>query len=144
MRIVGDTVADTITMDLSIFKAFDFAIISDVWQIGTCQHGGVVGNVFNKVADLDVIIDEENYSTINSTPETINSGMLVYCKPEQMPTLNTNELVSNYMLYDADNDYYYSITFAGIGKNQHKGVIEHVELTVVQTEAMEPENDNSN
>ena len=130
-----------ITMDLSIFKAFDFAIISDVWQIGTCQHGSVVGNVFDKKADIDVIIDEENSSTITSTPETINTGLLVYVRPEQMPTLNTNELVSNYMLYDSENDYYYTILNAGIGKNQHNGVIEHIELLLTQTEVV-PENDN--
>lgn len=128
------------TMDLSIFEAFSFAIISNEWQIGTCQHGGVVGNVFNKVADIDVIIDEENSSVISNTPETINTGTLVYCKPEQMPTLNTNKLVSDYMLYDSVNDDYYTITFAGIGKNQHRGTIEHIELMLVQTETVEVEN----
>lgn len=124
-----------ITMDLSIFKAFDFAIISDVWQIGTCQHGSVIGNVFDKKADIDVIIDEENSSVITSNPETINAGLLVYARPEQMPTLNTNELVSNYMLYDSENGYYYTIINAGIGKNQHNGTIEHIELVLTQTEA---------
>ena len=122
-------------MDLSIFKAFDFAIISGVWQIGTCQHGSVVGNVFNKVADLDVIVDEANSSVIGQTPETITADLLVYVKPEQMPTTNTNKLVSDYMLYDSENGFYYEITTAGVGKNQHKGVIEHIELSLTQTEA---------
>lgn len=128
---------DSTTMDLSIFKAFDFAIISGVWQIGTYQHGGVVGNVFNKIGDIDVIIDEENSSVISNTPENLTSGLLMYVKPEQLPTLNTNELVSNYMVYDSENDDYYSIKFAGIGKNQHKGIIEHIELTVVQVEVVD-------
>lgn len=130
---------DITTMDLSIFEAFSFAIISDVWQIGKCQHGGVVGNVFEKFGDLDVVIDEENSSIISNTPETLNTGLLVYVKPEQLPTLNTNTLVSDYMLYDSENDLYYAITFAGIGKNQHKGVIEHVELTLTQTDVVEME-----
>lgn len=121
-------------MDLSIFEAFDFAIISGVWQIGTYTHGGVVGNVFTKVADIDVIIDDENYSTISNTPETITSGLLMYVRPEQLPTINTNALVSNYMVYDSENDYYYSIKFAGVGKNQHKGIIEHIELNLMQVE----------
>ena len=47
-------------MDLSIFEAFSFAIISGIWQIGKCQHGSVVGNQFVKYGDLDVIVDEEN------------------------------------------------------------------------------------
>lgn len=137
MKSLGDTVVDFTTMDLSIFEAFDFAIISGIWQIGTCQHGSVVGNVFQKKADIDVIIDEENSSTITTNPETLTNGMLIYVKPEQMPTLNTNELVSDYMLYDSANGDYYTIKFAGIGKNQHKGIIEHLELTVVQTEVVD-------
>lgn len=122
-------------MDLSIFEAFNFAIISGVWQLGTCQHGSVVGNVFEKVADLDVVVDEGNASTISDTIETISSDLLVYVKPEQLPTLNTNKLVSDYMLYDSENGFYYTIIDAGVGKNQHRGIIEHVELKVVQTEA---------
>lgn len=129
-------------MDLSIFKAFDFAIISGVWQLGTCQHGSVVGNVFIKVADLDVVVDEGNASAISNTPETISSDLLVYAKPEQLPTLNTNKLVSDYMLYDSENGFYYTIVDAGVGKNQHTGTIEHIELKVIQTEAEIGENEN--
>lgn len=136
MREAKNTAVDFTTMDLSIFEAFSFAIISGVWQIGTYTRGSVVGNVFTKTNDLDVIIDEENSSTITTNPENLTTGMLIYVKPEQMPTLNTNELVSGYMLYDSENDDYYAITFAGVGKNQHKGIIEHIELTVVQTEAL--------
>ena len=141
MKIAGDIAVDTTTMDLSIFEAFSFAIISDTWQIGKCQHGGVVGIQFEKYGDIDVIVDEENSSVIAQTPETITAGLLVYCKPEQMPTLNTNTLVSDYMLYDKENDHYYEITFAGIGKNQHKGIIEHVELTLTQTDIVLSEED---
>ena len=129
-------VVDVGIMDLSIFEAFSLAVISGGWQIGTYTRGGVVGNVFTKTNDLDVIIDDEDASTITTNPENLTTGMLIYAKPEQMPTLNTNELVSNYMLYDSENDDYYAITFAGVGKNQHKGVIEHIQLTVVQTEAL--------
>lgn len=136
MREAKGIAVDYTIMDLSIFEAFSFAIISGVWQIGTYTRGGVVGNVFTKTNDLDVIIDEENASTITSNPENLTTGMLIYVKPEQMPTLNTNELVSDYMLYDSENDDYYAITFASVGKNQHKGTIEHIELTVVQTEAL--------
>lgn len=137
MKAVIGIAVDITTMDLSIFEAFDFAIISGVWQIGTYTHGGVVGNVFVKANDIDVIIDEENYSTISTTPETITSGLLMYARPEQMPTLNTNKLVSNYMVYNSETGDYYSIKFAGIGKNQHKGIIEHIELNLVQTEVVD-------
>ena len=108
-------------MDISIFDAFPSAIISGVWQIGTCKRGGVVGNVFVKTADIDVVIDEGNSSSITSTPESIASDLLVYVRPF-LPVIPTNKLVSNYMLY------------AGVGKNQHSGIVEHIELKLVQTE----------
>lgn len=126
---------DTITMDFSIFEAFPNAIISGVWEIGSCQHGTVVGNQYTKIDDLDVVVDEGSNSSINNTPETLTSDLLVYVMPSQMPTLQTNALVSGYMLYNKDEDAYYEIVDAGIGKNQHTGNIEHLELKVVQTEA---------
>jgi len=125
---------DFTTMDLSIFDAFPNAIISGVWQLGTCQHGTIVGNEFSAISDIDVVVDEGNSSDINNTPEALNSDILIYAHPEQLPTLNTARLVSNYMLYNTEEDAYYMIVDAGIGKNQHTGKIEHVELRLVQTE----------
>lgn len=121
-------------MDLSIFEVFSGAIVSGVWQIGHCQRGSVVGNVFVKDADIDVIIDEGSNSQIDTTPESLHADLLVYVRPEQMPTIRANKLVSSFMLYDSSEDDYYQIIDAGVGKNQHKGVIEHLELKVVQTE----------
>lgn len=126
-------------MDCSIFNAFPKAIISDVWQIGTCQHGTLIGNIFEKTGDLDVIIDEGNNSSVNTTIETLKSDMLIYCQPDQLPTLDTNALVSSYMLYNSGTDCYYMIIDAGIGKNQHTGNIEHVELKVIMTEVTDNE-----
>jgi hypothetical protein len=93
-----------------------------------------VGNQYAKVADIDVVIDEGSSSSINTAPETLDSDLLVYVMPEQMPTLRTNKLVSDYMLYDSSEDDYYMIVDAGVGKNQHTGAIEHLELKLVQTE----------
>lgn len=130
-------------MDTSIFNAFPNAIISGVWVIGTCQHGTVVGNTFNALNGLDVIIDEGYNSDINTTPEAINSDMLLYVKPCQMPKevnqlMTTSQivtaLVTNYMLYNTADDSYYMIVDAGVGKNQHTGRIEHIELKVLPTE----------
>jgi len=126
-------------MDLSIFRAFANAIIYGVWQIGTSKRGTVIGSQFTKVADLDVVIDEGSSAQISVTPEELKSDMLVYVKPEQMPTLRSNKLVSGYMLYDSENDDYYEIIDVGIGKNQHTGVIEHLELRVVQSEVSNEE-----
>ena len=126
-------------MDLSIFDVFPKAVISGVWQIGTCQHGTLVGNVFAKTGDIDAIIDEGNNSSVNTDIETLKSDMLIYCKPSQLPTLDTNALVSGYMLYNSASDSYYTIVDAGIGKNQENGNVEHVELKVVMTEVADGE-----
>lgn len=123
-------------MDTSIFDAFPNAIISGVWEIGKCQHGTVVGNQFIKSGDLDVVVDEGANSNISSTPETLKSDLLVYVIPCQLPTLQTNKLVSAYMLHNKQEDAYYEIIDAGIGKNQHTGQIEHIELKLVQTEVV--------
>lgn len=122
-------------MDLSIFESFPSAIVYGEWQLGNFKHGSVVGNVFNKCATLDVIVDEGNSSEITSTPERAVSDYLIYAQPSQLPTLRTTELVGGYMLYNDPEDKYYAIIDAGIGKNQENGNIEHVELKVVQTEA---------
>lgn len=139
MKRTRGTVAGTITMAFSIFEAFPEAIISGVWQLGTCQHGTLIGNQFEKIADIDVIIDEGDNSNVNVTPETLGSDMLVYVPPEQLPTTRTNKLVSDYMLYDSEEDDYYLITDAGVGKNQHAGAIEHIELGLTHTEVVDGE-----
>lgn len=126
-----------ITMDFSIFDAFPNAIISGVWEIGQCKHGTVIGNQFLPYGPIDVVIDEGFTSTVNSTPETLNSDMLVYCYPNQMPSLNANTLVSDYMLHNVVDNTYFIINDAGIGKNQHTGLLEHVELRLVQTEVVD-------
>ena len=131
------------TMGISIFNAFPKAIIHGVWEIGTCKHGTVIGNEFTSLNTIDVIIDEDYTSNINSTPEDINSGMLIYAKPCQMPKeINelmmtsqvVNALVANYMLYNSATGTYYMITNVGVGKNQHTGEIEHLELQITPTE----------
>ncbi|WP_407457164.1 hypothetical protein [Fibrobacter sp.] len=130
------TVAGIITMDFSIFEAFPNAIISGIWQIGYCQHGTVVGNEFTPLNNIDVVIDEGSSSSINSIPEALRSDLLIYAYPCQMPTLDTTALVSSYMLYNSETNKYYEIVDAGIGKNQHTGLVEHIELKVVQTEVV--------
>ena len=90
-----------------------------------------------------MIVDEGYNADINSTPEGLGSDMLIYVKPCQMPK-EVNELfmtsqvviplVANYMLYNSATDTYYMITDAGVGKNQHTGAIEHIEIKVTQTE----------
>lgn len=121
-------------MDLSIFDAFSNAIVSNVWQLGTCHHGTVVGVEFELISDIDVVVDEGSSSQVTTMPEALNSDILIYAHPEQLPTLNTAQLVSGYMVYNTEEDQYYEIVDAGIGKNQHTGKIEHIELRLLRTE----------
>lgn len=123
-------------MDTSIFDAFPNAVISGEWEIGTCQHGTLVGNTFNKLASLDVIIDEGSASTVNSTTEALSSDFLIYAIPCQTFNIQTDMLVADYMLHNNRTDAYYEIIDAGIGKNQHTGNIEHLEFKVVRTEVV--------
>lgn len=120
----------------TVFECFPNAVISGVWHIGVYQRGTVMGNQFSDAGTLDVIIDEGDNSTIDSAPDAASliSDMLVYAKPDQLPTLSARKLVASYLLYDSENDDYFEIIDAGIGKNQETGVIEHIELKVRQTE----------
>ena len=121
---------------MDVFSAFPHAIITGEWEIGTNKQDAFVGRSFQKIGDLDVIIDEGQSVGIESTPETLTADMLVYCRPAQLPTTRANKLVSGYMLHDKVADDYYEIIRAGLGKNQHTGVLEHIELELRQTEVI--------
>lgn len=123
---------------MDVFSAFPQAIISGVWQISTYQHGSLVGNVFDteNAINLDVIVDEGQATTINSgnNAQPIDADLLMYVQPDQMPVLNPSILVASYMLYDSENDDYYAIVDASVGKNQETGEVEHIELLLKQTD----------
>lgn len=115
-------------MALSIFDAFPRAIVSGVWELGTLKTGTVVGNTYEKVADLDVIVDEGSNTKPSDVPQNAGSNILLYAKPEQLPTTNTAALVASYGVKNVETGLVYAINDAGLGKNQETGEIEHVEL----------------
>jgi hypothetical protein len=122
---------------MDVFSAFAGAVISGTYSIGTNQRGSLVGSVYSKVNDLDVIVDEGDIANIGLAPnaEALDADLIMYCKPEQMPTTNTRALAAGYMIHDSDTDDYFAIVNAGIGKNQETGEIEHIELMLQQTDA---------
>lgn len=126
---------------MNVFNAFPNAIVTGVWQIAQYQRGSVIGAVFDaeNASQLDVIVDEGNSSTIDASPnaEPLDADLLIYARPEQLPTTNTRALVSGYLLYDNTNNDYFAIIDASVGKNQDTGEIEHIELLVKQTEVVE-------
>lgn len=123
-------------LGVSVFEAFSDAIVSKRYSIGKYQRGSLVGNVFDYKGALDVIVDDGDYTEINNAPNAagITSDILMYVRPEQLPTFSTRKLASDYLIFDSDENDYYAIKRANIGKNQQRGEIEHVELELVQTE----------
>ena len=130
------------TMD--VFSAFAGAVVSGRYSIGSCQRGSLVGSVYSKYADIDAIIDEGDLTNIGLAPNAtvLDSDILLYVKPEQLPTVNPRKLVADYLVYDKDEGDYFAIVNAGIGRNQETGEIEHIELMLQQTDA-EPEEEES-
>ena len=96
------------------------------------------GNQFIKAADIDAIIDEGDTAEIGVAPnaEELIADMLLYVRPEQLPTINPRELTAGYMVYDNEYNDYFAIIDAGIGKNQDNGIIEHIELKLRQTDVI--------
>lgn len=129
-----------VAVETSVFDAFKNAIIKNVWQFGICKRGTVVGNQFKPLGFADVIIDDTQSAGINATPENITTDMLVYIRPEHAFGCDlenggvASRLVGDYMLYNTKNDSYFLIKTVGVGKNQHTGKIEHIELGLVATE----------
>ena len=125
---------------MDVFESFPNAIVSDVWQIAQYQEGSLVGSVWDadEAVSLDVIIDEGDASNLNygSNAEALDADLLLYVRPEQLPTTNPRELTSGYMLYDSENGDYFAIIRASNGKNQETGKIEHLELLLRQTDAI--------
>ena len=123
-------------VSVDVFSAFPSAIVRDIWQIGQVKRGTEIGNEYIIHGRLDVIIDEESDGNTQTSPsaEGVLTGTLLYCMPSQLPTLDTSVLVASYMVYNAENEQFYSIEQAGIGKNQETGVIEHVELKIKPAE----------
>lgn len=121
---------------LTVFQAFPNGIEHEIWQIGQMAYSTITGNALDtdSLTYIDVIEDEANDSEPNNSPSYANtySDTLLYVRPEQMPTIDTAELIASYAVKNTQTDKLYAIIDAGIGKNQESGVIEHIELRLRQ------------
>lgn len=126
---------------VNVFEAFPNAIISGIWEIGEVERASVVGDAYTTLNSLDVIVEEAADGNFHKTPDAddITNDTLVYAKPEQLPSLAPAKLTGDYLLKNAETGQFYDIIGADIGKNQETGEIEHVELWVRPTEAIENE-----
>lgn len=120
-------------LSTTVFDAFPNAIERD-WQIGTMAYSTITGNELDAdtLQSIDVIIDEGSNSTPNNSPSYANlySDTLLYVRPSQMPTTDTEALVAGYVVKNTTTGKIYAIIDAGIGKNQETGKIEHIELKI--------------
>lgn len=124
---------------MDVFSAFPNAVVSDRFELGTYQRGTMLGVQFTDAGGIDAIIDESDTVAIDNAPdaEALEADLLLYVKPDQLPTTNPRELTAGYLVYDALYDDYFAIIDASAGKNQQTGTIEHVELLLKQTKVAE-------
>lgn len=122
---------------MDVFQAFPQAI--EQWEMAPCEYSTITGNTIvggQSAFSIHVIVDEGANSDPNPSPNAqgIYSDTLIYCRPEEMPTLDTAELVASWVVGGPEGESFksYAIVDAGIGKNQHTGKIEHVELKLKQ------------
>lgn len=121
---------------MDVFDAFPNGIVSNQYELGEVQYATAEGTVYSSGKLCDVIVEEEANAEFDRTPSAnpIYTDMLIYARPEQMPTLVAAQLTNGYMWHDVLNNFYYEIVSASLGKNQETGQIEHVEFKVRQTE----------
>lgn len=119
---------------MDVFRAFPKAVNTTDWEIGRGKIGAVAGNSYEKLCDIDVIVDEGYNTSISDNTMPLGSDLLVYCRPEQLPTKRVRKLISDYILHDRAEGDYFAITDAGVGKNQHTGEVEHIELKLTAIE----------
>ena len=121
---------------LTVFQAFPNGIEHEIWQIGQMAYSTITGNDLDtdSLTYIDAIEDEANDSEPNNSPSyaVTYTDTLLYVRPEQMPTIDTAELIASYAVKNTQTDKLYAIIDAGIGKNQDNGVIEHIELRLRQ------------
>lgn len=121
---------------LTVFQAFPNGIEHEIWQIGQMAYSTITGNALDSttLTFIDAIVDEANDSEPNASPNSAvtYSDTLLYVRPDQMPTIDTAELIASYAVKNTQTDKLYAIIDAGIGKNQDNGVIEHIELRLRQ------------
>lgn len=120
-------------LSTTVFDAFPNAIERG-WKIGKMAYSTITGNELDadSLQNIDVIIDEGNSSEPNASPSYANiySDTLIYARPSQMPTIDTEALVADYVVKNTTTGKTYAIIDAGIGKNQETGKIEHIELKI--------------
>lgn len=126
---------------MDVFNAFPSAVISGVWEIGQIARATEVGDIYTTANSLDVIVEEASDGRTHETPDAdyLTTDTLIYAKPSQLPTTNPAALIGDYLLKNTETGQFYTIIGADLGKNQENNQLEHTELWIRATEAIEDE-----
>lgn len=124
---------------MNVFEAFPNAGVSG-WTLYQVKRGTAVGfDIVGVGTNISPIVaDADSVAGGSPNAEELSADMLLYVIPDELPTLIPNLLIANYYLKSPDG-YWFAIQSVGVGKNQHTGEIEHIELTVKLTEGLEDE-----
>jgi hypothetical protein len=125
---------------MDVFEAFPNAL--EEWNIGEVNYGTMRGTIIVRTSKIRVIVDKGTSGDQTNAPgaATIASDTLLYVVPADLPTTDTSELVTDYIITDPKGRDY-EILDAGEGKNQHTGRLEHIELKLRPTEAIREESE---
>lgn len=123
---------------MDVFEAFPNAL--ETWKIGEVNYGTIQGTTVGELTNIRVIVDQGSAGDPQNAPNaaTITSDTLLYAVPSDLPTTDPSELVADYIIVDPEGRFY-EVMDAGKGKNQHTGQLEHVELKLRPTEALQAE-----
>lgn len=126
---------------MTVFDVFPNAIISNVWELGELRRATEVGDRFEPLRFVDVILDDVVSGDLDQSPNAdgLNISTMIYAKPEQLPSLDTARYISSYCFHNTESDCYYEIRQVGVGKNQQTGRIEHFEFQLVEKEVLRDE-----
>lgn len=124
---------------MDVFSAFPNAIEENVWEIGTLGRATEIGDVYSAGNFIDVIVEEEATGDKHRTPnaDSIFTDTLLYVRPDDLPTLDSAALCAGYLLKNTDTGQFYQIKAVDVGKNQENGQIEHIEMWIRPTEALD-------
>lgn len=125
------------TYSKTVFDAFPQSS-NQAWTIAQVLRGTEVGKTVTNKSLFYPIVSDGMRGMLDTSPsaEGLDADILLYARPEEMPTLLPHKLVAGYIVIDPEGDYY-NIVDAGTGLNQHSGEIEHFELSLQMTEAVE-------
>lgn len=121
---------------MDVFSAFPNGVIRNTWELGEVQRATEIGTVVSNTVACDVIAEEgaEDRSGRTPDPDYQESNILLYARPEDMPTLNMAALAAGYYWHNTATGQYYAIREVSLGTNQETGANEHVEFLLKPTE----------